>query len=225
MNPSHVYTVSGSNITSVDEVVDLGFTITSNLHFGKHCNKVFRLAFNRAFTIYRSIVSADQQFLLAIYTTYIRPLLEYGTCVFNPHDKASIALLERVQNYVTRLISARSSLTDLDSSQRNSIMGLQSLQHRRHINDIVMFYKILAGFVDVDKEGLFELRPSRLRGNDLQVVRPRFRLLTRQHVFNVRVTNFSHLLPSSCLNTLAPSAALSPSAFKRRLHLLRDVSL
>ena len=59
-----------------------------------------------------------------LYTTYVRPHLEYCSAAWNPHLKKDIFKLERVQRAATKLVP---EIRFLDYNSRLSILGLQKL--------------------------------------------------------------------------------------------------
>lgn len=87
--------------------------------------------------------------LILAYKAYVRPILEYGTPVFNPQKCKLIALLEKVQNNFTQkpMIRALGFLFDgiPSSSQRNANFKLLTLASRRRKFDLILFHKILNG--------------------------------------------------------------------------------
>jgi len=59
--------------------------------------------------------------------------------------------IESVQRYFTNRLFARklSGLSKLAYFSRLKILGLETLEHRRLINDLVLYYKILKGHCDL----------------------------------------------------------------------------
>ena len=70
------------------------------------------------------------------FITYIRPLLEYNSVVWNPHKKDYISLIENVQRRFTKRIP---SLHLLSYSERLAMLNLEPLELRRLRFDLVMY--------------------------------------------------------------------------------------
>ena len=71
------------------------------------------------------------------------PVLEYATEVWNPHTASDIKRLERVQRRFTKS-ACRKLFPNSEPpsySERLKIFNLQSLEHRRLINDLVFCFK------------------------------------------------------------------------------------
>ena len=84
-------------------------------------------------------MTRDLQFMRKAFITYIRPLLEYNSCVWNPHHKEYINLIEKVQRRFTKRIP---SLRDLSYAERLAIINLEPLELRRLKTDLTEYYKI-----------------------------------------------------------------------------------
>jgi len=73
-----------------DCIVDLGFKLSSNLHPREHISIVgFIMRFSKHLRLSRSLKS--------LYCALVRPILEYGSVVWNPYTVAGSNQLERVQ--------------------------------------------------------------------------------------------------------------------------------
>ena len=121
-------------------------------------------ASQRAMTVLRSVKRAfvrfDIETFSIIYTTYIRPHLEYCTCIqaWAPYYAKYILLLEKVQRRATKLVWG---LKDLSYEERLERLKLFSLEERRLRGDLIQTFKLLTGKEKVDYEILF----NRSRGD------------------------------------------------------------
>ena len=66
-------------------VKDLGFVVTPQLKWDHHISDLKRKAFYKYFLILQSFNSNCVWTLLKAYVSFVRPLVEYGTPVWNPH--------------------------------------------------------------------------------------------------------------------------------------------
>ena len=57
--------------------------------------------------LFRALTTKKPQVLLQAFESYVRPIMEYGTVVFNPHKKTTSDKLEKVQNAFTRRLLTR----------------------------------------------------------------------------------------------------------------------
>ena len=73
-----------------------------------------------------------------LYTTFVRPHLEYAQSVWQPRLRRSINLIEGVQRRATKLIKP---ILNLTYSERLKRLNLPSLEFRRLFCDMVQIYK------------------------------------------------------------------------------------
>ena len=99
-HPESLYTlyVEGPLLPFVSSVKYLGVLISSNLSWSQHvsgiCSKVRRLI---GILYRRFYKNADQNTLLQLYKSFIRPHLEYSSVVWDPYLSRDISLLARSQ--------------------------------------------------------------------------------------------------------------------------------
>ena len=77
-----------------------------------------------------------------LYTTYIRPHVEFAAAAWSPYEKRDIKLLERVQRKATKIPTATAQL---DYEDRCAALGLTSLETRRTRGDLLTRFKIDRG--------------------------------------------------------------------------------
>ena len=75
--------LNSTTITKANEFKDLGVIIDENLKFTSHINHVVAKASVRACLIRKCFVSKDVPTLIRAFKTYIRPILEYASCVWS----------------------------------------------------------------------------------------------------------------------------------------------
>lgn len=212
-NPSFAYEIDGCLIPSEDGkgVKDLGIIISSDLKPSLHVAAIVKKANRVLGLIRRGFRHVGQDALCCLYISLVRPLLEYGSCAWNPHFKRDIDLLERVQHRFTRFFPA---LCVIPYRERLSQLGLQSLERRRLRTDLIMTYRIIHGLVSFPMEQFFQYDDiSGTRGHCLKLrVRKVPRLDVRKFDFAQRVVKFWNMLDEGVVT--APSLRV----FKSRIH-------
>ena len=78
--------------------------------------------------------------------------MEYCTIVWSPHTARNINKLERIQRIASKFILK----TDDDYETRKDKLNLLSLEDRRFFFDVLFFYKVLNGFVNIDISPLID---------------------------------------------------------------------
>jgi len=105
-NPQKVYNIENRAIETVDEIRDLGFIITKDLQFSKHCQTIVKLAAQQMNCILRTFQTRNTSFLIKCFNTFVRSKLEYGSQIWSPYQLNDIDLIESVQREFTRRIPA-----------------------------------------------------------------------------------------------------------------------
>ena len=97
-------------------------------------------------------------------------MVEYGTPVWSPYTVQSITQVESVQRAFTKRLPGLSRFSYVDRLQ---ILGLQTLEHRRLLADLLMCYKIIHGLVALNFDEFFSFSPNTtLRGHPYKLTVP-----------------------------------------------------
>ena len=187
---------------------DLGVLIDDKLCFKDQVAQSTAKANRMVGLIRRSFDFLNEITLIQLYKSLVRPLLEYGHCVWQPYHKTLNSDIEDVQRRATKLIG---SLKEKTYPERLRLLGLPTLEHRRLRGDMIEVFKYLKGHYDVKRPAFQPSLSGNLRGNVMKLQKKRFRLDTRGNYFSIRVVTQWNNLPDSVI--LAPSV----NAFKSRL--------
>ena len=79
--PSLALTLCDKQLPVVDNVKDLGVIMDCQLKFDAHVNNIVPRAHNMANLIHKCFVSKDPPTLMKAFLVYVRPVLEYASCV------------------------------------------------------------------------------------------------------------------------------------------------
>jgi len=167
-NPiEYSYNINDVIIKRVSSMIDLGVTIDSKLNFIDHINQMCTVARQRSALILKSFCSRDPVLLFKAFTTFVSPLLEYASCVWNPYLIEHIHKIEGVQKYFTKRLYGFSLLSYVDRLAR---LNAPSLELRRLHFDLVMYFKIIHGIIDVDMNQYFVIsHNTRTRGHNFKL--------------------------------------------------------
>lgn len=108
-NPKFEYelTDKDGNIKALDHVEfekDLGIYVQDNLKFDRHISLTVNRANRLAGLIKRSFSYLDEETLLVLYKTLVRPILDYGNTIWYPILKKDIRSIENVQRRITKIL-------------------------------------------------------------------------------------------------------------------------
>ncbi len=206
------YKIQGTAIEIVSHIKDIGVTMQSNLKFTIHCNDMVRKAYFTMRNIFNTFRNHYCIFYLKLFTTYVRPVLEYASQVWSPSLIKNIDKIESVQRYFTRRILENVNGCYLDRLQH---LQIDTLEQRRIKADLSLFFKLHRNLVDTDIKEVFTYRNNDiLRGHSSQLYVEFSRTERRQSFYCNRIVSKWNSLPQEAVN--------SPTilAFKRHLQSL-----
>ena len=125
---------------------DLGVVINNKLKWDEQVIQATLKANSALGILKRTFVHWNARLLVKLYTTYVRPNLEYCSSVWNPYRKKDIKKIEQVQRRATKLVP---ELRHLNYESRLANLGLTTLEVRRERGDLIQFFKILKGHNNV----------------------------------------------------------------------------
>ena len=194
-NPCCGYQLGDVQLSTATSVRDLGFIIDRSLKFNEHISGITKKASSRVALLFRAFRTRNSHILLRCYKTYIRPLLEYGSCVWSPHLIKHKVQLEKIQRLFTRKLYRRCGLEKSNYAVRLLSLDLESLETRRNKADLIMCYKILNSLVDASSDSFFTVNKSRSRQcGDLNLERTHTKL--RKFYFSNRAISVWNKLPN-----------------------------
>ena len=83
--PPPVYSLNGVLLPVVKQFKDLGITFYDNLSFNILINSICSKEYILINIICRCLITNDYVFILQAYISYVRPILEYNSSIWNPH--------------------------------------------------------------------------------------------------------------------------------------------
>ena len=211
-------------LPNVNECRDLGVFVDSHCNFFKqHISHICRKAYMSINVIFRCFHTAHVSALIIAYKSFVRPILEYCSTVWNPYipNRHYLGLtdqIERVQRYFTRRVYYRCKLDcSHDYLQRLKYLNLESLELRRIYNDLIMVYKIFHGLVNVNANELINVKIST---STISTRGHRFKLQTSQFKRDVAKNQFCNRVVSNW-NNLPDSIVATASIvhFKKARHI------
>ena len=137
---AHPYQLGDTVLEHVFSEKDLGVIFDSNLSFEEHILAQVRKANSMVGLIKRSFFHLSPSLFCQLYTTFVRPHLEYAQVVWSPKLRKHSKLLEGVQRRATRIVE---TCKNHPYTRRLEQIGIPTLEYRRAVNDMVEVYKHL----------------------------------------------------------------------------------
>lgn len=207
------YNLGGDLLSDTDVEKDLGIYITNKLKSDYHINEICKKANKILGMIGRALDFKTWGNMVRLFNSLVRPHLEYGSQYWNPHYKKDIAKIEKVQKRFTRMIPG---LSMLSYEERLSKLGMISLEERRRRLDLVLLYKMIFKYVDIDIENYIEFSNNSTRGHNLKIKKRKFYTDLGKFTFFNRVVDDWNELPFETVN------ADSLELFKKKI-MMNDI--
>ena len=142
------YILHGQVLEAVSSARYLGVDISSNLSWNTHVNRITSNANRSLGFIKRNFKTKSPQIREAAYQSLVRPQLEYASSAWDPNTKENKGKLEMVQRRAARwTLNDYASTTSVTSLMAQ--LGWQTLEQRRSVARLCLFYKIVNGLVAV----------------------------------------------------------------------------
>ena len=146
------YTIHRQQLKLVDKAKYLGVTLSKNLSWKSHIATITAKANNCRLFFQRNLVKVDRSTKIKCYNTYIRPILEYASTVWNPIDQPTlIEKLEMVQRKSIRWICSKWQ-RDVSVTNLRQSLNMKTLEHRRKTSQIKMFHELIHGTKQISKD-------------------------------------------------------------------------
>ena len=125
--------------------------------------------------IRRSFTYLDAEVVRTLYTSLVRPSLEYANAVWSPMYKKDAVAIENVQRRATKLVP---KLKNLSYEARLKSLNLPSMYYRRARGDMIETFKFVNGIYKCDNPLTFDSN-NRTRGHQYKLKKERCRLQVR----------------------------------------------
>ena len=216
-NPQATYSMEEVELGTTQEERDLGIKIVNNLKPSRQCATVAKSAHFALSQIQRAFHFRRKRDLIPLYTTFVRPKLEFGVAAWCPWTEADAKELEKVQERLIRMVS---DVSGSSYEEKLKDAGLTTLKERRVRGDAIEVFKAIRQISRVEVEKWFsrvrdEARP--LRSNTVvdngdatrrvDLLEPeRANLELRRNFFTVRAVKVWNELPDAVKNQKSVNA-------------------
>ena len=160
------YTIHGTRLERTDAAKYLGVVIDSSLTWKKQYNQINQKASKILGLLKRNFSHCPTSVKSQCYTTLVRPILEYGCSVWDPHHQVDIYFLERAKKRGARFVTNNYRMETGNSDKNLKTLGWDTLEERRIRNKLTYFQKARLKLIDIPTEHLrLKTRTTRLGGD------------------------------------------------------------
>ena len=140
-------------IAEVSSHKHLGLVLSNDCTWHQHIDYITKKAWNRINIMRKLKFKLDRSSLEIIFTTFIKPLLEYGDIVWDNCTQFEKQEIEKIE--AARIATGTAKLVSLNALYQET--GWLTLEKRRENHKLVMFYKM---YNDLTPFYLFSLVPQ-----------------------------------------------------------------
>lgn len=173
--PNHpVLFMDNQQISEVDCHKHLGIFFSNDCTWHKHIEYIKVKAWSRINVMRKLKFEIDRKSLQIIYFTFIRPILEYSSLVWDNCTQHEKLELDKIQNEAARIVTGATKLISIQALYDET--KWETLEDRRRKSKLTLFYKMFHGLAplyltslippSVHNMSAYNLRNS----NDIQTI-------------------------------------------------------
>ena len=147
---------NNTTLETVDKHKHLGVELSTNLSWKDHITTISENAGKKLNILAKLKNLIDRKTLTTMYTSFIRPGLEYGSIVFCNCTETEDEILKSVQRRAFKIITGGIVRTPTNNLYKE--IGMETLKIRRERNVLLFFFKIIHNMVP---SYLQELKPDK----------------------------------------------------------------
>ena len=148
------YTIHNSLLTLVNSAKYLGVTIDNRLNWGAHCNAVCNKANSTLAFLQRNLQGCPKSVKEKCVNTFVRPTLEYGCSVWDPHFSNQIENLEKIQKRAARFVTSNYTLIEGNTRKNMTSLNWPPLSERRARTKLTTFFKARSSSIEIPLDDL-----------------------------------------------------------------------
>ena len=153
-NSQFQYKIHNTEIKPTSNAKYLGITINNKLSWNTHINNMCQKGNNTLNFINRNFWTCKEKVKANLYKTYVRPVLEYSSSVWDPHTQANQDSIEMVQRRAARFTKGFNFREQVSVGKLLEQLNWPTLKERRAKTKTTLLYKALNNLVDIPTQHL-----------------------------------------------------------------------
>ena len=159
------YKIHSTTLATTNAAKYLGVTIDPSLQWNKHHSNIIAKANSTLAFLRRNISSCPRQIKNTCYKTFVRPVLEYGCCVWDPYHENQIQDLEKIQKRAARFVTGNFDFTHGSTARNLAELEWPTLAERRAKIKLNILHKAKLGRLDIPLSDLCSSAPVTRRSS------------------------------------------------------------
>ena len=205
------------------ETLQSDMSITGDLKWNKQVQEISSKANKMLGFVKRTAyMIGNQSVRKALYLTFVRSQLAYGSQVWAPQTVSNILTIERVQRRATKFILSLPYQTDILCKERLQILGIIPLCYWHEYLDIVYIFKNLINDSDSNISVKVSTRETRSASNGTFLNVGKCRTVNYQNSYYIRAASVWNTLPSYIRDTTIKSIESFKTLLRKHYKDLTD---
>ena len=160
------YTLHGQTLKESNKAKYLGVTIDNKLDWKEHQNAMCNKANNVLAFLKRNLGKCPTNIKDKCYKAFVKPILGYGGCVWDPHHKNKIENIEKVQKRAGRFVTNNYRMSHGNTKKNMSKLGWIPLEEDRARNKVTRLFKTINNITTIPINNLSTTKVNTRRGNN-----------------------------------------------------------
>ena len=189
------YKICNCYIQKVNHAKYLGVVIDKHLSWSEHISQIIKKVNSAKAFLQCNFNCSPIPVKTKLYTTLVRPILEFCCTVWSPYTISDIQSLEKVQRNAARYVCG-------DYSRYHSVTAMldklqwPTLKDRRHHLIAAMMYKIVNNLIDIEASLYLTPTTSATRGHSRRYLYIQARINAYHHSFFPSAVRICNRLPA-----------------------------
>jgi hypothetical protein len=195
-NNKSTYYLNGIPLQTTEFEKDLGIIINHKLSWTQHITKICINATYWRKILHKCFTFKSPNVIKKLYTSIIRPKIEYASSIWNPISVKCMDMLEKVQRASIKV----GPLRKLNYSARLAKLELTTLKIRRLRGDLIQLFRYYNRFDNLSMPYSPKFNQSSTRGHRFKFIQERCLHASRQQFLFNRMASIWNRLPETIIN-------------------------
>ena len=191
-NKKFKYYMEGKELAVAEEEKDVGVLVHHSMKPAKQCQRAAGMAGGVLRQLTKNFHYRDRNVFLGLYKQYVRPHLEFASPAWAPWLQTDKQVLENVQKKAVGMVSGLKESTYEDKCRA---LGLQTLEERRRIQDLMQTHGVIHHWKTEQSSQLISLvgtntrARTRMESDPFNIRKDNARTDLRKYAFRHRVVD------------------------------------